>query len=629
MAGPTPRALPSHGRRRGPWLPVLVVGGVVLAGAGIAAAVLLNRKAPDNPAVLLHKVKREALNVNVTEKGTIESADNRDVVCKVRAGSKGFASTINWVIEDGARVEAGQLLMVLDDSALQDQSRAQRIVVDQANSAEITSKNQYEITVVEGARAVREAHNALFAAEIDLERFMGLRIESGQIPLASVAGIPAALVEGGGFRQQLDDLTGQVRMAESDLEQNRERSAWADRMVKLKYMSSAQAQAERSKMESSTEKLRGLTTQRSLLLDFDRKKLLSSYRGVVENALATLDKQVLSDEANRATADIDRKTKFSIHRQEKEKLKEIEDQIHECKILSPQRGMVVYFKNESNRFGSNPQNLIEQGAQVKEGQKLLRIPNLDVMQVNTKVHEAMVSRIKGDVRVSTGLVENLKVGMLANPNPFARVVSQHEDFLDDVRNKFRDKEYVTARKGQDATVRVDALPDVVFPGRVRMVAGVASQADSFLSDVKLYQTLVLIEKDAPGLKPDMTAEVTIHVNGIQNVLAVPLQAVVGGAEMGAKRKLFVHTAGGYEEKEVTLGLYNEKMVEVRDGLAEGDEVVLNPKVLPGDNKGKTRDADAKTTDAGKSAPDGAKSADDEGGKKKGGKKKGSGLPPVE
>ena len=45
--------------------------------------------------------------------------------------------------------------------------------------------------------------------------------------------------------------------------------------------------------------------------------------------------------------------------------------------------------------------MIEQGAQVKEGQKLLRIPNLQRMQVNTKVHEAMVARIRGDVRVPT------------------------------------------------------------------------------------------------------------------------------------------------------------------------------------------------------------------------------------
>jgi hypothetical protein len=48
--------------------------------------------------------------------------------------------------------------------------------------------------------------------------------------------------------------------------------------------------------------------------------------------------------------------------------------------------MVVYFKPEGNRFGqSSATGMIEQGAQVKEGQKMLRIPNLERMQVNAKV----------------------------------------------------------------------------------------------------------------------------------------------------------------------------------------------------------------------------------------------------
>ena len=75
------------------------------------------------------------LNVSVTEKGTLESADNRDMICKVRAGTKGFATTINWVIDDGTRVKPGQLLMILDDSALKDQEDNQSITVKEKLAA--------------------------------------------------------------------------------------------------------------------------------------------------------------------------------------------------------------------------------------------------------------------------------------------------------------------------------------------------------------------------------------------------------------------------------------------------------------------------------------------------------------
>ena len=60
--------------------------------------------------------------------------------------------------------------------------------------------------------------------------------------------------------------------------------------------------------------------------------------------------------------------------------------------------MVVYYVSEQSRYGSgSQQSIIAQGEPVKEGQKLMRIPDLRRMLVNTKVHEAMVSRVHGDV----------------------------------------------------------------------------------------------------------------------------------------------------------------------------------------------------------------------------------------
>lgn len=537
--------------------------------------------------MLTHTVKKESLNITVTEKGQVESADNRDVVCKVRAGSKGYASTINWVIEDGARVEPGQPVMILDDSALQDQARAQRIALDQAFAAKVKAEKDYEITVEDNERLIAEAENTKLVTEIDLDKFVGLSFDPDRLPLAAATGVPVLLTEGGDYKRQVDDATGKVQLALAEVQQNQERASWADRMVRQKYMSSAQAQAERSRLESSLENWRSLSRQRDLLLAYDRKKLLADFRSKVDNASRLVKQKLLESEAKNVQAEIERKTKRSIYFQEGDKLKEIEDQIKECRIPAPQAGLVVYFKNESSRFGSSPQGLIEQGAQVKEGQKLLRIPNLEKMQVNTKVHEAMVSRIKGDIRVSTGLTTAMRAGQLSVVDPFHRLVSQHDDMIDDLKGHYRDHEYRTARKGQRATIRVEAFPDQILPGRVKHVAGVASQTDSWVSDVKVYQTLVQIDDVVPGLKPDMSAEVTIHIDGLKDVLTVPLQSVVGGAELGAKRKVWVKTATGYEERDVALGLMNDRVVEVREGLVEGDEVVINPRVLMGDSRTRT------------------------------------------
>lgn len=574
---------------------ITAIIGVGILG-GIGAFTFAFRTTADRPDILLHKVQRENLLVTVTEKGTLESADNRDVVCRVRSGGKGYASTINWVVDDGTYVKKGQLLMVLDDSEFQEKYRDQKIKVDTALAEKLNAEQEYFIQLKQNEIDIAMAETKVAIAEIALEEYLGLKVDDRLTPWAAIVGSVGLLRESGTFRQQYDDLTGQIRLAESEVEQNRERTAWAERMVKMRYMSPAQAQAERSRLESSIERLRSIQTQRQNLQDFTRRVELTTRRGALEDAQKVLEQVRKKAESSEIQADVLRRAKASVYMQEVDKLKEIEDQIRACKIYAPQDGMVVYFKNESSSRYSSSSNtgVIEQGAQVKEGQKLLRIPDLKHMQVNTKIHEALVGRIRGDVRKSTGFYDSVRLGLLMNPNPLTRLVSLQDDQLEHIRNRYRHRESYLASPGQRATVRVDAVPDRVYPGHVRSVAQMATY-EYFSTDVKMYSTLVLIDEEVDGLKPDSTAEVTIYVDDIrQDVLTIPLQSVIGGSELGERRKVFVKTKEGYEQREVKLGLSNDRMVEVVDGLWEGEEVVINPKLLLGD-KAKTFDLEGVRT----------------------------------
>lgn len=647
-----PKSLPARALAGRGYI-LLALGIVGLAAVASAGGWLyFNRGPVDRPDVLTHTVRREPLVITIAEKGTLESAENADIVCRVKAGNKGFSSTINWVIDDGSRVKPGQLLMILDDSGLKDQEDDQRIKVQTAEANYTKAKNDYKIAVDQDANTVRTAEAALELAEIELEKFTGLSADPTRLALAAVGGGPVHLSEGGAYSQKLDDLTGQVRLAESEVEQYRERTAWADRMVKLSYMSAAQAQAERSKMDSAVEKLRSLQAQRRQWQTYDRRQQivdLTSKRDNARGALELARRQAAANEEKARAEVVRAKSEFD---QQEDRLEELVRQRAFCKIHAPAtiepNSLVVYFKPESSRFGSSSQGLIEQGAQVKEGQKLLRIPNLSRMQVNTKVHEAMVARIRGDVRVPTHIVDGVQKLSLFNTFAFGRLVGQQPDVAELVREQFRGSEYKKLADGQRASIRVDALPNRTFEGHVRSKATVASQADSWISDVKLYQTLVMVDSEvlpdgtrrpiqSEELTPDMTAEVQITVDTAKEpVLTVPVQAVLGGTELGAKREVYVKTPSGFERRPVELGIYNEKLVEIRTGLSEGDEVVMNPKVLLGpEDRTRTRDDAGKgggpnnSNGAGKGdypkggegAPGGGK-----GGGKKGGFPKG-GMPP--
>jgi hypothetical protein len=107
------------------------------------------------------------------------------------------------------------------------------------------------------------------------------------------------------------------------------------------------------------------------------------------------------------------------------------------------------------------------------------------------------------------------------------------------------------------------------------------------------------------------------------VLTVPIEGIVGSAELGAKRQCYVLTPDNRTEvRDIVVGQSNDTKAEIREGLKEGDVVVLNPGAIIGDS--------AKVRKAGQGKGDSSGDGDAEKGKgkKKGGpdKAKGKGGP---
>jgi RND family efflux transporter MFP subunit len=473
--------------------------------------------ASDRTDLLFHSVRKDPIQVTVVEKGTLEAAENRDVICQVKAtrGSS-FATTIRWVIDDGNHVKKGDKIIELDKSGLEDQKLTQQIAVEKAKAEVVAAEGKVRITESQNNSDLTSAEVAVELAEIDLEKY-----------------------EKGEYLQLLNDVNGQIKLAESELEMWRQREAWSESMVRRDYLQPSQLESERSRLQSAKIKLESLNDQRRVLTEFTKKRQEKALRNALEEAKRNLDRVKIQNAAKLNTDKSDLTTKQKVLQQELEKLNDIEEQIRHCTILSPQDGMIVYFVSEQSRsMSGSAQSIIAQGEPVREGQKLIRIPSLQHMLVNTKVHEAMVSKLKSGMKVD---------------------------------------------------VRVDAFPDVILKGRVRSVATIAIQNDWRSADVKMYQTMISIDDSKQGLRPGMSAECSIFVDATDDpVLTLPIQAIVGGAELGPKRKCFVKEPDGtIAEREIVIGLSNERVAEIRSGLSEGDMVVLNPRVLLGD-KDRTR-----------------------------------------
>lgn len=596
--------------------PAKLVRGLILFGGmiGVASLLFLGSVATGlvkgfsktaRPDLITHFVQYEPLQVTITERGQLESAENKEIVCRVKARSANstVSTTIRWIIDDGTEVEKGEKLIQLDDSGLYEQLKQQKITLDQAYALYVQADTNYEIVESQNRSDIATAKLTLELAELDL-----LKYERGE------------------YIQQMQEIDGRLMMARSDLAMWEERAAWSARMAKpgRRFVTSSQAQADEARLKSARIALAKVEEEKRVLKDYTGPRFIKDYQGKIDEGKRALERVIAQAKAKEVQADADRKSKKSIWEQELLKHQDIEEEIKKCSIVAPHSGLVVYYVSEQSRWGSgSQQSIIAQGEPVREGQKLMRIPDLTKMVVNTRVHEAMISRIRGEKWQKTGYSDGIQAGLLLASGPWSRLtgVSTFEGIREEFAETYKHLEQVKLSDGLPAQVRIDAFPERVLTGEVKFVATVASQQDWSSADVKVYQTLVSIKESIPGLKPGMSAEVTIFTDSLRDeCLTVPVQAILGSVDMADKRVVYVvdpNSPSGASPREVVVGLSNDKMAEIVSGLEEGEEVVVNPRLLLSEKE------KAKYGDSGLYRTAGTGKAGGKGGKMKDGKGKGA------
>lgn len=150
-----------------------------------------------------------------------------------------------------------------------------------------------------------------------------------------------------------------------------------------------------------------------------------------------------------------------------------------------------------------------------------------------------------------------------------------------------ESEVVGLALGQQARVKVDALPDAAMAGRVVEIGSSGVRA----SDVVKFRVKVALDRPDPRVRPGMTAKVEITTARAGGVLAVAQQAVQtrwldradkevarreGDASQREASVVYLFRDGKAARREVRTGIHDELWVEVREGLAEGDAVITGP-----------------------------------------------------
>jgi HlyD family secretion protein len=212
-----------------------------------------------------------------------------------------------------------------------------------------------------------------------------------------------------------------------------------------------------------------------------------------------------------------------------ERFKLLQKQVDRCTIRAPQDGVLLYNK------GRGPAASVEEGMVVRERQALFYLPDLSEMEVQVALNESVVDKVS---------------------------------------------------PGQRVTVTFEALPKLVLAGRVvsvgqipllQMAGGGGGGGQQMDTGVRFFVSIVKLDSVTDQLKPGMSTMVDFALSRRVNVLAIPHQAVRSD---GGKKVCYVAHDESLERRVVRIGQDTADMVEVLDGLREGDMVALNPPGTP-------------------------------------------------
>lgn len=230
---------------------------------------------------------------------------------------------------------------------------------------------------------------------------------------------------------------------------------------------------------------------------------------------------------------------------------------------------------------------------VKSGEASLKETEENL--IKTSVYAPMsgtISRLnveKGERVVGTEMMSGTELMRIANLNRMEVMVEVNENDI------------IRVLTGDTAIVEVDAYMDDKFNGIVTEIANSATTTGISVDQVTSFDVKILLLKESyqhfitetnpTPFRPGMSATVDIQTETKWDILSVPIQAVTTRADTTEqtydeeessfddeelKQVVFVVNENMALSKEVETGIQDNNYIEILSGITEEDEVVIAP-----------------------------------------------------
>ncbi|NLK41499.1 MAG: efflux transporter periplasmic adaptor subunit [Planctomycetes bacterium] len=332
----------------------------------------------------------------------------------------------------------------------------------------------------------------------------------------------------GEYPNELMSAEANITLAQEELTRAQEQLRWSRRLFEEKFISQTELQADELSAKKRELDLQLAQNNYKLLTEFTYKRQLAQLESDVRQAEMTLERVKRKARADVVQAEADLKAKDLEYKRQKDRLEKLDTQIRNAKIYAPTDGTVIYATSAmtgGRRFNIEP--LIE-GREVREREELIYLPTTAYSKATVSIHEANLEKISVDL---------------------------------------------------PAVITVDALPGRVYLGAVASIAPLPDPQAMWMNpDLKVYNTEVYLEDNDEALRTGMSCNVEIIVEQHDDALFVPIQSVI---RVNGKPTVYVVNGRTIEPRQIKIGLDNNRMVHILEGLSEGEEVLLAPPLKAG------------------------------------------------
>ncbi|MEG4344666.1 efflux RND transporter periplasmic adaptor subunit [Microcoleus sp. A003_D6] len=555
------------------WAIGLVAAGLLAVPTAIYVVNTKSQPKVDAIATMTVPVEAQNLTVRITSSGTVQP------VQRVNLSPKGSGRIAELFVEQGDRVEAGQIVARMESRDVEAQlaqakareasATAKLAKIEAGNRSEDIASAQARLDQAQASLAqlqagsrseeVAGARSRLQQTQAGLQQLRaGSRVEEVSQGRARLVQAQARLADAqtGSLKQEIAQAQTQIDSSKAQAELTAQRVERNRSLVQEGAL--AQDKLDELIKENRTAQAKVTESQRRLQqLEENRLSQIQQLQAAVEverQALNQLQNGTRSEEIAKGEAEV---------AEAKSKLAQLENGNRPEEIAKAQAA-VAEAKSQlaAQENGSRPEEIAQAKAELAEAEAQVRYQ--EVQLEDTKVRAPFAGIITQRYAIQGAFVTPATSASEATSATSTSIVALARDV--EVLAKVPEADISQIKPGQEVEIVADAYPDKVFKGKVKLIAPEAVKE----RDVTLFQVRVAIDTGKDFLQSGMNVDLRFVGQKLSNALVVPTVAIV--TNKGQTGVLVPDEKQQPKFKAVTVGSTIGNKIQILEGAAAGDRV---------------------------------------------------------